>query len=319
MNYQGYCYRQVNSLITFDEALRRCLSTAFCNSHKMERIPIRHIHTARQEPDLSENFSIRDLHSLLAGKDMAQELHRHDFYYMLVLQTASGEHHIDFTAYPVVDNTVFFMRPGQVHDLVLKADSTGYLMQFRDEFYFPKDKASNQRLRKASNIDHYQLDSNTFQKLHRILADIYQEYAEKKESFEDVIRSGMGIFFIELARQEASNPNDKASLYIQERLEKFLELLETNVFTYKQVSQYAEMLNLSAYQLNSIAKAALGKTCSEIINEHITLEAKRCLLATSNQINQTAYRLGYEDVSYFIRFFKKQTGYSPEAFRNAFK
>jgi YesN/AraC family two-component response regulator len=76
------------------------------------------------------------------------------------------------------------------------------------------------------------------------------------------------------------------------------------------------MLNLSAYQLNATVKAALGKTCSEIINEHITLEAKRCLLSTSRQINQTAYRLGYEDVSYFIRFFKKQTGYSPEAFRN---
>jgi AraC family transcriptional activator of pobA len=51
----------------------------------------------------------------------------------------------------------------------------------------------------------------------------------------------------------------------------------------------------------------------------VILEAKRCLLATSNQVNQTAYRLGYEDVSYFIRFFKKQTGYSPEAFRNSFR
>jgi AraC family transcriptional activator of pobA len=285
----------------------------------MEKIPIRHIQNTRQEPDLSENFSIRDIHSLLAGRDMVQELHRHDFYYILVLQTASGDHRIDFAAYPVGDNTVFFMRPGQVHELVLKAESTGYIMQFSNEFYFPKDNAANQRLRKASNIDHYRLDYGTFQKLHRILADIYQEYIEKKESFEDVIRSVMGIFFIELARQKASTPNDKASLYMQERLEKFLELLEKNVFTHKQVSQYADMLNLSAYQLNSIAKAVLGKTCSEIINEHITLEAKRCLLSTSNQINQTAYRLGYEDVSYFIRFFKKQTGYSPEAFRNTFK
>ncbi|HEX8279287.1 MAG TPA: helix-turn-helix domain-containing protein [Segetibacter sp.] len=32
-------------------------------------------------------------------------------------------------------------------------------------------------------------------------------------------------------------------------------------------------------------------------------------------MNQIADHLGYEDVSYFIRFFKKHTGYSPEAFR----
>jgi AraC-like DNA-binding protein len=106
---------------------------------------------------------------------------------------------------------------------------------------------------------------------------------------------------------------------MQEHLDKFLGLLEINIFTHKQVSQYAGMLNLSAYQLNTIAKTTLGKTSSELINEHIILEAKRCLLATSSQINQTAYRLGYEDVSYFIRFFKKHTGYSPEAFRNNFR
>ena len=49
------------------------------------------------------------------------------------------------------------------------------------------------------------------------------------------------------------------------------------------------------------------------------LEAKRNLLATSNLVNQIADDLGHEDVSYFIRFFKKHTGYSPEAFRQNFK
>jgi AraC family transcriptional activator of pobA len=285
----------------------------------MERIPVRHINVSRKEPDLSENFSIREIQNLLAGKDMVQELHRHDFFYILALENANGNHNIDFTPYTVCDNSVFFMRPGQVHDLVLKAESKGYIMQFRDEFYFPKDKASNQLLRKASNINYYQLNAASFKKLQTILTYIFQEYAEKNERYEDVIKANMGIFFIELSRQHSSNPSNDVSLYMQERLEKFLELLEQNVFTHKQVSQYAAMLNLSTYQLNAIVKIALGKTSSELINEHIILEAKRCLLATSNQINQTAYRLGYEDVSYFIRFFKKHTGYSPEAFRNNFR
>jgi len=45
-----------------------------------ENIPIRHIHATLKEPGFSESFSIRDVHGLLEGKDMDQELHRHDFF-----------------------------------------------------------------------------------------------------------------------------------------------------------------------------------------------------------------------------------------------
>ena len=105
---------------------------------------------------------------------------------------------------------------------------------------------------------------------------------------------------------------------MQERLEEFLELLDIHITTHKQVSQYTDLMNLSPYQLNEITKATLGKTPSALINEHIILEAKRHLLATPNQIKDIADQLGYEDPSYFIRFFRKHTGYSPEAFRHNF-
>ncbi len=35
------------------------------------------------------------------------------------------------------------------------------------------------------------------------------------------------------------------------------------------------MLSLSTYQLNAITKATMGKTCLELINEYVILEAKR--------------------------------------------
>ena len=285
----------------------------------MDKIPVRHITTAPKEPNLSESFSIRDVRTLLDGKDMVQELHRHDFFYMLALEIGAGNHDIDFTPSIVCDNAVFFMRPGQVHQLVLKAGSTGYLMQFKDDFYFPHDKASNQLLRKASNINHHQLNADEFQKLLTIMTYISQEYTDKQERYLEVIKANMEILFIGLVRQNSSTPSGNVNLYTQERLEDLLTLLETHVFNHKQVAEYAAMMNLSTYQLNAITRETLGKTCSAPINGHIILEAKRYLLATSNQVNQIADHLGYEDVSYFIRFFKRHTGYSPEAFRYNFR
>jgi len=250
---------------------------------------------------------------------MVQELHRHDFFYLLALKKGNGHHDIDFIPYTVGNHIVFFMRPGQVHRLVLKAGSTGYLMQFSADFYSLRNKVSGELLRKAGNINHYQLNANGFQKLLAVLTYIFQEYAGKQERYEEAIKANMDIFFIELARQYSKPPSGNANMYAQEGLEAFLALLEIHVFNHKKVAEYAAMMNLSAYQLNAITKETLGKTCSELINEHIILEAKRYLLATSNQVNQIADHLGYEDVSYFIRFFKKHTGSSPEAFRYNFR
>ena len=75
----------------------------------MQRIPIRHINGIQKEPDFSGNFSIRDIHGLLAGKDMVQYLYRHDFFYVLALKNGGGNHDIDFTPYHVEDNSVFFV------------------------------------------------------------------------------------------------------------------------------------------------------------------------------------------------------------------
>jgi AraC-like DNA-binding protein len=286
----------------------------------MENIPIRHIQVTRPEPDLVDSFSIRDVNTLLAGKDMLQAYHRHDFFLVLALTKGLGTHEIDFTTYQVCDNSLFIMRPGQLHQLFLKAESRGFIMQFNAGFYHSHNKASSQLMRKAINTNFYQLDAYRFPKLLSILSYIFEEYRGRQERYQEVIKANLDILFIELFRHTSENAcNNNVSHYIQGRLEEFLELLETHKASHKQVSDYAEMLSLSTYQLNAITKETLGKTSSQLIDDSLILEAKRYLLATSDQVNQIAYQLGYEDISYFIRFFKKHTGYSPEAFRKNFR
>lgn len=284
----------------------------------MKKIPIRQINTHHQELRSPERFSIRTIQDLLGGQDLIQGLHRHDFFFVLALKNGNGSHEIDFTSYPVADNSVFILRPGQVHQLELKKGCTGYLMAFNNDFYHPKDKLSVQRLRRATNKNYCKPEIKRFEKLHDILTYIFREFINKEDGYPDIIRASLNIFFIEFTRQSAS-PKDQSknvNTYTQERFDEFLELLEKHIAANKRVSQYADLMNLSCYQLNEITKSTIGKTCSELINEYIILEAKRYLQATSNQIKDIADLLGYEDVSYFIRFFKKHTGYSPEAFRN---
>jgi len=282
----------------------------------MDKIPVRHIKATTKEPNLSGGFHIRDIKHLLAGKDMVQELHRHSFYFILILKKGAGQHSIDFTAYPVKNNSVFFMRPGQVHQLILKSGSTGYLIGFGPDFYIPATASAKEVLRKVSSKNYCQLIRDKSAKLFCLLDYIIEEYTRKQERHEEAIRSILDIVFIELLRHSRHpGRTTGTNLYAQDRLEELQELIETHVETHKQVAFYAEKMHLTPFQLNAITRSTLGKTCSALINDAVILEAKRYLTATSHQINQIADQLGYEDSSYFIRFFKKQTGYTPDAFR----
>ena len=286
----------------------------------MKTIPIRRIANNEKEEGSLGKFNIREIKSVLAGHDLVQDLHRHDFYYLLALQKGKGTHLVDFKTYNIENNTIFFLRPGQVHKLILKAGSTGYLVVFNLDYYYPKNTQALQRLRKASNKNICILDNTRSKKIADILGKIFSEFIGKEEAFNDAIRANLDLLFIELARQRRNKIKgaQPANPYMQDKFEEFSELLEQNLITNKKVSYYSDMMNLSLYQLNEIVKASIGKTGSEFINEYIILEAKRYLLATSNQVKEISYQLGYEDVSYFIRFFKKHTGFSPDAFRQKF-
>lgn len=285
----------------------------------MKNIPIRNIKTTK-EASLGK-FSIRKVQDILNGNDLQHDLHRHNFFFILLVQAGEGIHKIDFTSYPISERSVFILRPGQVHQLQLKAGATGYLMEFDATFYNPPDKLSAQRLLKASRKHFCEFEPGRFEKLRYLLAGIFEEHNNQLHGYRDAIRAALEMFFIEFVRQ-SNEPHitaTSANTYTQERFEEFTELLEKNISAQKQVSYYTNSMNLSSYQLNEITKTSVGKTASALIDEYTLLEAKRHLLATPNQVKEIADQLGYEDPSYFIRFFKKHAGLSPDAFRKNFK
>ena len=81
------------------------------------------------------------------------------------------------------------------------------------------------------------------------------------------------------------------------------------------MAAYAQRLGLTVTHLNRLCREHLSDTALGIVNARILLEAKRCLIFTSLSVKETAAAVGFDDAAYFTRFFRRESGLSPLAFR----
>lgn len=281
-----------------------------------QNIPVRKF--AKQSGDFLGSFTMRAISELLAGVDMRESLHRHDFFFVLVVEEGRGTHAIDFKTYEICDNTIFIVRPGQVHQLYMKAGSNGYVMQFEKDVLATRHSHVKGLLQKSGLQNIYNVSADSYQEIKITLRQIFNEQKSRRVNYNHIIAAQLEVFLIQLLRTTDSNSSGHEHSYAQQKLTEFLDALDKGVSKDNGVAHYAKLLRVTSYQLNAITKKLLGKSASDIIVGQIVLEAKRLLLATANQVSQVADDLGYEDPSYFIRFFKKHTGYTPESFRKNF-
>jgi AraC-like DNA-binding protein len=78
----------------------------------------------------------------------------------------------------------------------------------------------------------------------------------------------------------------------------------------------AEKVNLSPSYLGDLLKKETGKNAQEHIHLHIIEKAKDSLLNSDKNINEIAYKLGFEYPQYFNKLFKNKTGKTPSEYRN---
>jgi AraC-type DNA-binding domain-containing proteins len=275
-----------------------------------------------QHKSISLHFEIALLEENVERLSFASDPHRHDCFFLMFITKGAGEHIIDTVTYNIKPFSMFLMLPGQVHSWSFSDDIGGFYLYFTLDFY--KMYVRERHLEKFPYLRMFALDTYTqfdparHEVLKNILQSMYEEFTARLAGWEDVLRNALDIILIHIARLSSTQWKIRGTLKTTARIITLQTLIEKHFVEDKQPSSYASRLNVTPKQLNEQCKAALNKTVTELIHERTVLEAKRYLYYTDKSIKQISIATGFNDISYFMRFFKKLTGQTPEQFRKSF-
>lgn len=248
--------------------------------------------------------------------------HRKDYYFMAFIKMGSSRHWIDMTPYNLKPNTFYFTVPHQVH---LKEESkpvTGMSLTFSRDFLASDNNGVLKDLPIIQNpYDGHELSLSDQDLIfvEDILEKIHAEYHARHSWQHNMLMAYMKILLIYLSRLYTEQFSATEQLPDKVLLKRYLSKIEESYTTSHEVNEYAEMLNISAGHLSELVKEQSGKPAIIHIHERLILESKRLLFHTDYAIKEIAYHLGFEDASYFNRFFKRLTNYTPVAYRDNFR
>lgn len=123
----------------------------------------------------------------------------------------------------------------------------------------------------------------------------------------------MGLLFLQLMnhmdRIEIGGENTRQRLMID-----VLGYIESN-YRDGELSELAEMMHYDIYWLSKEIKKMTGKNYTDLVQEKRLNQAAYLLEQTAMSVMDVALAVGYDNISYFHRIFRKKYGMTPHKFR----
>ena len=269
-------------------------------------------------------IQIKNIPDCLADLEaMESRLHSHDFYQLMWFWHGTGRHQIDFNDEEVSPNKVFVISSGQLHQFKDLESPEGIIIQFDEGFFSEMDDNLDSIIKySVFNAFHlppyYLIGSETWERLKGIAAEMNREKSDvEKFAHDSYIYSLVKMFLIVLIREGLRTDNkpiyNNSAAY--QYFINFRKALDNNYRRYHTVQQYATALRMSSKTLTQRVIQYSGQSPLQLINNKLIVEAQRMLRSKPMLIKEIAYELGFDDDSYFVKFFKRQTGLLPSEFK----
>lgn len=224
------------------------------------------------------------------------------------------EQHIDFETYTINKNQIWIVYPGQVQ-FFDPTNTKGYYLAI-DKDYF--NRIMNLELRehklRFSPPLWFALDTDKELLFEALMYLFRSEWNGEKRT--ELLEKYLSIYVHHIQDLKELSTYKQVS---DNRVQRVLQLVETNFTSHQPNAFYADKIALSVKRMNEILVDATQQTLNQHLQQRLLLEAKRLIGYTSLTIQEIAAELGFKEVNYFNRFFKKNIDATPLEFRNKVK
>ena len=243
------------------------------------------------------------------------EPHKHNSYFEVIyLSQGKGYHTIDNRTFEVKPPVLFFIRQEQVHhwDLDVGTEPDGYVLILKKGFFEQSlDGELKKLLGMVSRLSCVYLEENPT--IHQLFELLVRENAtENSQSFSmaEGLLKALFVKIVQVARPVTEPDHHPTDLY-----RAFTELLVGDQPIRNNVAHYAALLNTTPQNLNAVCRKAVNRPAAGVLGESIIDEARRLLAYTDNTIAEVSFALSFKDPSHFVKYFKRHTSFTPQAFR----
>ena len=163
------------------------------------------------------------------------------------------------------------------------------------------------------------LDEKEEKKIRLLLEVFKDEFDNTDQIQEEMLRILLVRLIITLTRiaKQQYLPSGELDDQKFEMVRKFNLFVENHYKSRHDVKFYADLLHKSPKTLSNAFAIYGNKSPLQVIQDRLTLEAKRLFYYTDKSAKEVASELGFEDAAHFSKFFKNQTSVNPSDFKKS--
>ena len=250
--------------------------------------------------------------------------HWHDEMEIIYIKKGHGMVTVDFRSYQVEANNIVLILPGQLHSIEQYEDCS---MEYDNIIFHPGMLLPKKPDVASMEFIHPLLHGKVT--VPTVFTPVYPYYKDvvapidacdeicktKPQGYELFIKSQLFQLFFVLenkCRNYGKKPNNRKTL---EKMKVILKYIENNYAQKISVADAAEIAGFSESHFMRYFKVTMGTAFVEYLKDYRLTMAARLLLASDASILSISEDVGFENLSYFNRAFKKKYQVTPSQYR----